>query len=329
MQVGNPALYPPLLMLPVVPLSLLPWWLALSIWIVVGLASIAGALYLLDVRDVRCYVVALLCAPTVAGVTWGNATLLLVPLVALAWRWRHHTYRGGAMLGVAIAAKLFVWPLVFWLLGTRRYRAAAAATAAGVAAVIVPWAAIGFAGLASYPDLLRVAEGVYATHSFSVATMLNAIGVDGDLAPRGAVPPVLGWRQPRLHSDAVARTTSFESPFPSWPRSSIAPSAWPVLSRAVSASRSRSARPPFLGSVGNRGLFYLADRLPRPLAGAPRMPTAAGIPAASSGPRPPLQVVVHGQSSACWPPACIAYAASGNRLVLFIARCTSRRLPAA
>ena len=106
MNVGNPALYPPLLMFLVIPMSLLPWWLALTIWTLVGIASVLGALYVLGVRDLRCYGVALLCGPTVAGLAWGNATLLLVPLVALAWRWRHHTYRAGIVLGFAIAAKL-------------------------------------------------------------------------------------------------------------------------------------------------------------------------------------------------------------------------------
>ena len=82
-----------------------------------------------------------------------------VSLVALASRWREFAFRVGAVLGVAIAAKLFLWPLIFWLLGTRRYRAALAASAAALAAILVPWAVIGFSGLASYPDLLRVAEG--------------------------------------------------------------------------------------------------------------------------------------------------------------------------
>ena len=194
-NVGNPALYPPLLMFLVIPLSLLSWSLALTIWTLVGLASVLGALYLLGVRDLRCYGVALLCGPTVAGLAWGNATLLLLPLVALAWRWRHHTYRAGIVLGFAIAAKLFLWPLVFWLLGTRRYRAAASALAVGGAAILAPWAVIGFAGFTSYPDLLRLAEDIYATHSFSVATILNAIGVDAASARSGRDRgSASGWR---------------------------------------------------------------------------------------------------------------------------------------
>ena len=105
--------YPPLLMLVAVPLSLLPWGLAFGLWVVVGVASVLVALYVVGVRDVRCYCLALLCAPAMVGLTWGNATLLLLPLVALAWRWRSHAYRPGVVLGIAIAGKLFLWPLVF------------------------------------------------------------------------------------------------------------------------------------------------------------------------------------------------------------------------
>ena len=47
--------------------------------------------------------------------------------------------------------KLFLWPLVFWLLGTRRWAAAAMAIAAACASLLVPWAAIGFTGFLAYP----------------------------------------------------------------------------------------------------------------------------------------------------------------------------------
>jgi hypothetical protein len=141
-----------------------------------------GTLYLLGVRDVRCYVVALISAPTVEGLLWGNATLLLLPLIAMAWRWRDRWLRAGAVLGLALAAKLFLWPLLAWLVGTRRYRAAAAAFGFGVAGLVLPWAVIGFSGMASYPDLLRVAEDVYSAHSFSTATMFSSVGVSGSLA---------------------------------------------------------------------------------------------------------------------------------------------------
>ena len=49
--------------------------------------------------------------------------LLMLP-VAVAWRYRDRARIAGIALGVAVAAKLFVWPLVVWLLLTRRFAAA-------------------------------------------------------------------------------------------------------------------------------------------------------------------------------------------------------------
>jgi hypothetical protein len=186
-EVGNPALYPPLLILLVTPLTILPWAVGFAIWTGILVAALAGTLYALEVRDSRCYALTFLSAPAISALSFGNATVLLVPLVALAWRWRAAWLRSGALIGVAIAAKLFLWPLVFWLVGTRRYRAAGAAALATVLGIFVPWAAIGFDGLRAYPDLLEVANDLYAVHSFSIATMLNSLGVPASDGSRAAL----------------------------------------------------------------------------------------------------------------------------------------------
>ena len=185
-QIGNPALYPPLLMLLVAPLTVLPWGLGLALWMTVLSAGFALALWALGVRDLRCYAVAFISAPVFGDLMTGNATLLLVPLVALAWRWRDRWLHCGVATGLAISSKFLVWPLLFWLLGTRRYRAAGAALAATAIALLVPWAVIGFDGLAAYPDLLRIASEIYGVHSYSVSTIASALGVGTDLAIRVA-----------------------------------------------------------------------------------------------------------------------------------------------
>jgi arabinofuranan 3-O-arabinosyltransferase len=186
-EVGNPALYPPLLMLVAAPFTLLPWSVGLALWTVLLVVAMAATLAVLGVRDPRCYVVGLLSLPVVSGLVFGNGTLLLVPLVALGWRWRDRWLRAGVVVGLAIGAKLFLWPLLAWLLATRRYQAFGAAIVATGATLFVPWAVIGFDGLSSYPDLLQVAEDVYAVHSYSVATLLSALGVATEVASRSAV----------------------------------------------------------------------------------------------------------------------------------------------
>lgn len=208
-DVGNPAYYPPLLMLLVAPLTFMPWAVGAAVWTALLAAALVGTLYLLGVRDLRCYALALISAPAVYGLIWANATLLLLPLVALAWRWREHFVRSGTLIGLAIAVKLFLWPLLFWQLGTRRYRAVGTAVAVAAAGVLVPWAAIGFDGLGSYPDLLRVAQEIYSLHGYSVATILGALGVEtepatwGGLALGGAIA-VLAFVAGRRRYDDVS-----------------------------------------------------------------------------------------------------------------------------
>src|SRR5262249_11470482 len=80
--------YPPLLAFLVSPLHPLSSGAAAFIWIVVSLAAIAGALWLLGLRDWRCYALsgAFLC--TRSAVDLGTVGPLLLLAVAAAWRWR-------------------------------------------------------------------------------------------------------------------------------------------------------------------------------------------------------------------------------------------------
>ncbi len=179
LDVGNPAVYPPLFMLLSVPFALLPWGLAILLWMAALELAVVVALRLLGVTDWRCYALALLSPPVVHGVILGNLTLLLIVPVALAWRYRDRPLAVGAAVGFAIAAKLFLWPLVVWLVLTRRLRAATVALASCAALIFAPWAVIGFDGLRSYPDLLRELERAYSGHSFSLATGLSGLGFGG------------------------------------------------------------------------------------------------------------------------------------------------------
>ena len=101
----------------------------------------------------------------------GTSRSLLVLPLALAWRYRDSARVAGLAVGVAVAAKLFVWPLVVWLLLTRRFRAAAWAVGSAAVLVLGAWALIGFEGFADYPALLRAVQDVYAVRSISLSTV--------------------------------------------------------------------------------------------------------------------------------------------------------------
>lgn len=180
--VGNPSVYPPPAIVASVPLALLPAAAAAWVWFAVLGASVFCALRLLGVRDWRCHVITLTSPVVVHGLVFGNLTVLLVLAIALAWRYRDRASVVGLAVGAAIAAKFVVWPLVAWLLVTRRYRAAAWSVSSAALLVIGVWAAVGFDGLSEYPALLRELQDVYATRSISVATIAGGIGASQAVA---------------------------------------------------------------------------------------------------------------------------------------------------
>jgi alpha-1,2-mannosyltransferase len=191
--VGNPSLYPPLFILLALPLSLLPATTAAWLWSAFLAICVCAALRIVGVRDWRLYVLAVLSPVVLQGLYFGNLTLALMVPFAVAWRYRDSPWVSGSAVAVAVAAKLFAWPLVFWLLFTRRFKAAAVSIALGVALLVVPWALIGFEGLSTYPDLLRAVQDVYARVSLSVASVAASLGASTPLAVAvtGACGP--GW----------------------------------------------------------------------------------------------------------------------------------------
>ena len=174
---GNPALYPPFAIGLVLPLTWLPWNAALVLWMAVLLAGTLGGTWLLGVRDWRCYCVVLTSLPVINGVVYGNLTLLLLLAVGAAWRWRDRARLCGLAVGTAVVGKLFLWPLVVWLLIARRFRATAWAVVCIPALLIVPWAMIGFRGLLDYPALLRSAGDLYGPHSVSLVAAASGAGL--------------------------------------------------------------------------------------------------------------------------------------------------------
>ena len=202
-----PYVYPPLLAIALIPATVLPDEVRGSspAGVLVSLlliACVVGTLALLDVRDWRCYPVALLYPPTLENVEYGAVGPALALLVALGWRYRDRVWPVAALVGAAIALKVFVWPLLVWLAATKRSAAAVGAAVAAVGLALGSWAAIGFDGIADYPDLLRRLSDVEAENSYSAYAILVAIGVPSGLAHvvvtgAAATLLVLAWRAAR------------------------------------------------------------------------------------------------------------------------------------
>lgn len=181
-SIGNPAVYPPVFILASVPLALLPVTAAAWVWLVVLGVAVLGSMWIVGVRDWRCLVLAVTSPVIVHGLWFGNLTVLLVLPLAVAWRYRDRARLAGLAVGAAVAVKLLVWPLILWLLVTRRFRAAAWASVFTAALVLGAWGVVGLQGLRAYPALLRVVQDVYAVRSVSLPTVAAALGASDAVA---------------------------------------------------------------------------------------------------------------------------------------------------
>jgi hypothetical protein len=113
--------------------------------------------------------------PVIAGIQSANLTLPMVLGLALIWRYRDRTAVVAVATGFVVALKLFFWPLLVWLVATRRYRAAALGTVASALFVFLPWAGIGFAGLRGYPHLLSTVAHREGPSSYSLAALVHFV----------------------------------------------------------------------------------------------------------------------------------------------------------
>jgi hypothetical protein len=174
--------YPPLVALLTVPWTVLPVGLAEVLFQLLLVAVFVGTLALLGVRDWRCYGLAFLWPPVTDAVATGNISILLGFAAAVVWVYRDRARVAGAALGLSIAAKVFLWPLVAWLGATGRARAVLWSVAVFVSTLLVSWALVGFRGLGEYPDLVRRLTDRMDERAYTVYALGVDLGLPGDVA---------------------------------------------------------------------------------------------------------------------------------------------------
>ena len=131
---GGPYPYPPLPALAATPLTVLSSDAA-GLVVMSALVVVALAIpYVLGVRDWRCYGVLLLWPAVISAIQTSNLTLPLALAAALAWRFRDRSFVTSTVVGVTLAAKFLLWPLLVWYAATGRRLAAGAALVVGSAA---------------------------------------------------------------------------------------------------------------------------------------------------------------------------------------------------
>jgi Glycosyltransferase family 87 len=182
--------YPPLTAVLTVPFRGLPVGAAGIVMMLLLAAATFMTPYVLGVRDWRCYGVLFLWPPVLSAIQTGNLTLLLGLAAALTWRMRDRPVATSSALGIALAAKFFLWPLLGWLAATRRLAAAGLAIVVAVSLLLGSWAVVGFAGLVDYPDLMRRLNASVGEDSYTVRVMALDLGLPSSAAT--AVWLVLG-----------------------------------------------------------------------------------------------------------------------------------------
>jgi alpha-1,2-mannosyltransferase len=165
--------YPPVAAALVTPLAALPYGVALACFEALSLLALAAGLWLLGVRDWRCYGAVALAPAAFTALAVGTLTPVLFLAVAAAWRLRR-TRWCGLIVGITIALKLFLWPLLLWLYVTRRRGQAALGVAAAAALAAATWMPIRFADLTSYPALVNRLSQVEAPRSLSIVSLASA-----------------------------------------------------------------------------------------------------------------------------------------------------------
>jgi hypothetical protein len=144
--------YPPLVAFVSAPFALLPSPELLAAIAVA--ACLPASLWLLGVRDWRCYVVSFLWIATFNAIQTANVTLPLLLAASVCWRWRERTSVTSVAGGLAVATKLIAWPLTVWLAATRRWTAAIGTLAVAAGVTLALWSVLGFSGFTAFPASL-------------------------------------------------------------------------------------------------------------------------------------------------------------------------------
>ena len=165
-----------------VPFAVLPYALALGIWITVSIAAFAVTLRLLGVKDWRCFGALFLLIPVQYSVRLGTLMPILMLLLALLWRYRERKVVAAVVAAVLAVSKLFLFPLLIWLVVTRRFKTAAIACAVSAGMCLLAWLPLGLSSIGTYASLVHTLSSYEQTFSLSVTSLGLASGLSSGQA---------------------------------------------------------------------------------------------------------------------------------------------------
>jgi hypothetical protein len=177
------------------PLSLLPYALAKPLFVAALAVAVAVSLLVLGVRDWRCYAAAFASPAVLSGISVGTISPLLLLGLALVWRSRERPWRCGITVALVVVAKLFLWPLLLWLVFSGRRRSAAVAGASAAALCVAGWMRLGFQGVDTYPGLLHRMSVLEGPHGDGVLWALGGLHLYELVIPVAAVVVAVSARR--------------------------------------------------------------------------------------------------------------------------------------
>ena len=169
--------YPALSAVIFAPLSEIGRGTGSVIFMLLCIVLVPATLSLLSVRDAGIYAITLLWLPVYAAWQTANETMFLVFGLACVWRWRDRPLVAGVLTGAMISLKPLLWPLVLWMLATRRWRASAVALISGLAFNLLAWSVVGFGQISSYLSAASADTTAAWRTGWGVPALLGHFGV--------------------------------------------------------------------------------------------------------------------------------------------------------
>lgn len=171
---GYAFVYPYLVALPFAPLSRLGGgdeiFIALSVVAVLAGTRLAGA------RDWRVYALVIAASCTIIGFQMGTFNALLFAGLTVLWHFRDRAWIAGAVVALLVYSKLFLAPVLLWLLLTRRWRATAVALG-GLAALFGCGELVSPLGTSAYAGMLNLLARAEAPDGLSLTGLLANVGL--------------------------------------------------------------------------------------------------------------------------------------------------------
>jgi len=174
--------YPAPINVAMTPLALLPFSPAGVIYTALNVAAMFAGLYLMDVRDWRCYAVVCVSWPFLYGICLGEVGQFLVLAAAIVWRYRDRVVAPAFATASIVTAKVFPWTIGVWLLATRRFREFFLGLGIGLALLLAGWAVVGWQGMTTYPRLLSDVSTLEDASGDSIARVIAWAGASRQAA---------------------------------------------------------------------------------------------------------------------------------------------------